>query len=364
MNIMALDLGKYKTVSCTCDTETGELVYRTVKTTPAALESLFAECVVQRVVLEIGPAAGWVGDLAAGGGMAVEVANPNHEGWRWRNVKSKTDRKDAYKLIRLSLMGQLPQVYMPSPGVRQWRSLIAYRQKLIDRRTAIKNGIRSILERQGIAMSSGHAAWTVRGLCYLQGLTGPLLRADLDELWRGELDEELTALLRLERRVIEVEKKLDALGRSSRQVRLLRTIPGVGPRLAEALVATIDNPHRFRCGKDVSSYIGLVPRQYQSGATDYHGRITRQGNALVRRLLVEVSWIALRYNPWIHQLYHRIKGDSDTRKNKAIVAVARRLLVRAWAMLRDQTAWRDPTCPSGRQALEPDPHTRQAQPAA
>ena len=69
----------------------------------------------------------------------------------------------------------------------------------------------------------------------------------------------------------------------------LRTIPGVGPRLSEALVVALDDPHRFSSGKQVGRYFGLVPRQYQSGASDRQGRITGEGNQLLRRLLVEVA---------------------------------------------------------------------------
>ena len=135
---------------------------------------------------------------------------------------------------------------------------------------------------------------------------------------------------------------MNAIGRADHYVRLLRTIPGVGPRLAETIVAVIDDPHRFGNGKEVASYAGLVPRQYQSGTSDRHGRITHQGNALLRKLLVEVSWISLRYNPWVQMIYHRVKGGSQKRKSIAIVAVARRLLVRAWAMMRDDTKWKMP----------------------
>jgi hypothetical protein len=119
----------------------------------------------------------------------------------------------------------------------------------------------------------------------------------------------------------------------------LRTIPGVGPRTAEILVACIDDPHRFENGRQVSAYFGLVPRQFQSGETDRNGRITKRGNPLARTILVECAWASLRYNPWAKGVYERIRGQQKTRKKKAGVALARKIAVISWAMLRDEKDW-------------------------
>ena len=141
---------------------------------------------------------------------------------------------------------------------------------------------------------------------------------------------------------VSVEQKLNALGKEDPKIRLLRTIPGVGARLSEALVAVIDDPRRFRDGKQVSSYLGMVPRLYESGQMSRNGHITRAGNAMLRGLLVEVSWLALRWNPYLAEMYKRIRGGSKSRSKVAIVAVARHLLVMAWAMLRKNQPWRAP----------------------
>ena len=109
----------------------------------------------------------------------------------------------------------------------------------------------------------------------------------------------------------------------------------MGLRLAELLVALFDDPHRFGSGRQVGSYLGLVPRQFQSGAMDRHGRITRHGNPLARALLVEVAWLGLRWNGRLRAIYERVHRGSRARRKVAIVAVARRLAVFAWAMLRD-----------------------------
>ena len=123
-------------------------------------------------------------------------------------------------------------------------------------------------------------------------------------------------------------------------VQILQTTPGVGPRTAEAVVAYLGDPQRFATGKQVSAYAGLVPRQYQSGETDRRGRITRRGPALLRKLLVECAWVMLRYNGWARAVYQRL-SRGKAHKKQAIVALARKLLVRCWAMLRDRSPWRD-----------------------
>jgi transposase len=98
--------------------------------------------------------------------------------------------------------------------------------------------------------------------------------------------------------------------------------------------------------RHVGAYVGLTPRRYQSGQSDRQGRISRAGNVQLRTLLIEVAWIGLRYNPWMRQVYESVRRGSVARKKTAIVAVARRLLVVCWAMLRDGTTWQDPTQPA------------------
>jgi len=344
MKILALDLGKYKTTACVYHTDSQATSYHTFKTTPFVLFNEVERCGPDRVVFEVGTAAGWVHDVVRQfDGLEIEVANPNHEGWRWRHVKRKTDRLDALKLARLSAVGQLPKVYMPSPAVRERRALIRYREQLIARRTRIKNTIRSLLHRQGRRMPSGHAAWTQRFLATLQTLACEWSQVDMNDLWRATLGEELGSLEQVRQRLARVEAKLDAMGRQDADTRLLQTIPGVGPRLAETIVAVIDDPHRFATGREVASYAGLTPRQFQSGQMDRAGRISKQGNGLLRKLLVEVGWLTLRYNPHLAAFYRRVHHGSPGRRKIAVVAVARKLLVTAWAMLRDKRCWSPPS---------------------
>jgi transposase len=340
MKILALDLGKSKSAVCILDTAEMKERYTTIPTKPFALVNVLERERPGMVVLEVGTLAGWVHDVVADQGCRVAVANPNHEGWRWRNVKRKSDRLDALKLAKLSAAGQLPTVYMPAVSVREHRALIQYRSQLVGRRTRIKNTIRSLVARQGRGMASGAAGWTQKELAVLRGWCKPLEEVTAEELWRGQLHEELKALEQIEDQLLRVEGKLDQLGRADERIVRLQTIPCVGPRTAEMLVAVLDDPHRFKSLKEVGSYVGLTPRQYQSGQMDRSGGISKQGHRQLRRMLVEVSWLALRYNPPLRAVYERLCRGSPSRRKIAIVAVARKLLIIAWAMLRDGTTWR------------------------
>ena len=339
MKILALDIGKYKSVGCDYEAETGRHSFATVATTPQALHDLLVEREPDRVVIEICSIAGWICDLVRTLGIEIQVANTSDERWSWRKVKQKNDRRDALKAAQLSAVNQLRPVHVPRLEIRQWRALIAYRQQLVRRRTKIKNHTRDLLQREGVILLRGRKAWTQMGMAALQELVKPLSESSLNELWRGELGVELAQLKELQQQIEVVEAKLDELGAADARVRLLRTIPGVGPRLAEAIVTMFGDPRRFGSGREVSAYVGMVPKQFDSGETERSGRITRQGNRLVRSLLVEVAWASLRHNAWARQCYQRIHGGKKSRKKTAIVAVGRKLLVRCWGMLRHQTPW-------------------------
>jgi transposase len=339
MKILALDLGKFKTVACAYEAETARHRFATVATTPQAIHDLIVALEPDRVVIEICSIAGWVCDLVRALGIEIQVANTSEEVWRWRKVRRKNDRRDALKAAQLSAVNQVREVYVPEKEMRQWRALITYRQRLVQRRTKIKNHIRDLLQREGEMMARRQGAWTLRGLAQLEELVQPLSSVETDELWRGELALELTQLRAVQQQLDTVEEKLNVLGAADARVQLLRTIPGVGPRLAEAIVTLLVDPNRFGKAGEVSAYIGMVPKELDSGETERRGRITRQGNRIVRSLLVEVTWLGLRHNPWVRENYQRISGGKKSRKKIAVVAVGRKLLVRCWAMLRDGTPW-------------------------
>lgn len=339
MKILALDLGKYKTVGCTYESESGVHQFQRTFTSPADLQRLVQEIKPDRVVIEVCSIAGWVCDLMGRLGIAVQVANTSDDAWRWRKVKQKDDRRDALKAARLSAVNQVREVYIPPIAVREWRALITYRRHLVGRRTKIKNHIRDLLVREGQILARGSRCWTKLGQEVLTSMARPLAEVGGAELWRGELWEELQQLQMVQARIASVEEKLNAIGEADQRVQLLRTIPGVGPRLAEAIVALLDQPQRFRKASQVGGYVGMVPKAFDSGESERRGHITRQGSGLVRSLLVEVAWAGLRHNAWMRRTYQRLSGGKKARRKIAIVAVGRKLLVRCWAMLRDNRAW-------------------------
>lgn len=342
MVILAIDLGKTKSLACWFRAEDNTHEFRTVPTRPGDFHTLLTDRPVDRVVIEICDAAGWIVDLCRTLGIPVQVANTCREAWRWKNVKNKCDRGDALKLARLSAMNQLSPVHVPAKAVREWRALILYRHKLVDRRTAVRNAIHSILVAQGMAMPGRRSMWSDDSMSELRGLARPLGECTTEELWRGHLQLELEQLDALCRRIAELDQKLDAIGEADARVRRLRSIPGVGPRLSELVVAMIDDPHRFANARQVGAYAGLVPRRYQSGEMDRSGRISKAGCGKLRKLLIEIAWGMLRHNRHGREVFNRISKGQKTRRKQAAVALGRKVLCWCWAVLRDGTEWREP----------------------
>ena len=161
--ILALDLGKFNSVLCVYDPVTHAHHFLNVQTTPQTIHDLLVahqddddddddDPAATLLVIETCDVAGWVHDIAVALGIHVAVANPAHEAWRWTRVKRRTDKDDALKLAKLAVLGQLPTAHMPSPQQRQRRRLVHYRRVLVDRRTQIKNQIRSIFSQQGLSL--------------------------------------------------------------------------------------------------------------------------------------------------------------------------------------------------------------------
>ena len=220
MRIVAIDLGKFKSVVCDYDSENGEHKFRTLRSQPQEIHDLLVEYEPGRVVIETGKQTGWVYDLATALGIEVQVANTNHDIWRWNMNTTKTDRSDALKLARLSALGQLPQAHIPSQEVRQWRSLIEYRHSLVERRTAIKNSIRAILEKEGIAWPSSRAGWSMKSMERLGKLSQTLGDREDESLWQGQLGVELVLLESVEKALSAVTAKLDKIGTWKKAVKL------------------------------------------------------------------------------------------------------------------------------------------------
>ena len=337
--ILAIDLGKFNSVFCWYDPDNRAEAFRTVATTPDDLRRELLHQPVARVVFEACSQAGWVHDLCEELALPALVASTTGAAWQWKHVKRKTDRDDARKLARLAAVGEVQAVPVPPRAVRQWKSLIGLRKRLVAERVRGQNRIRGLLVSQGLPAPMGARAWTAVGLAGIGQLDRPLADCGPDDLWRGELHLLLERLRGLGEQTAAVEARLDALAAGDARVALLLTAPGVGVRTAEVIAAYLPDAKRFRSADEVGAYAGLVPRQYQSGQTDRRGRITRRGPKLLRAALVECAWCSLRYNPWARETWLRLQANGLSKK-KAVVALARKLLVRCWAILRTGQPWR------------------------
>jgi transposase len=343
MKILAIDLAKAKSLFCWFDTVDQSQSFKTILSTPQAFNEAFVEKPVDRVVIEVCDMAGWIMDLCESLSLSIQVVNANTEAWRWKNVKSKTDKTDAVKLARLSASNDVKLVYVPDRATRHWRGVILYRHRLVERRTRIKNSIHALLVAEGRAMKAGPEMWKPDSISRLRELAKPIGECSKDQLWAGHLWMELEQLDDIEEQIVMLDKKLNEIGDADKQVRRLRTIPGVGPRLGELVVAVIDDPHRFKNARQVGAYAGLTPRRYQSGQMDRSGRISKAGCGKLRKLLLEIAWGMLKHNPRGQKVFTGISKGQKTRRKQAATALGRRVLVWCWAMLRDGTDWRDPT---------------------
>jgi len=338
--ILAIDLGKFKSVGCLYDPATNQHTFQTIATTPATVHDLLVATSPALLVMEACNVCGWISDLAESLSIRVCVANTNGEAWKWKRVKRKTDREDALKLAKLCATDQLPLVHVPKLAVRQHRSLIKHRHALIDRRTGIKNTIRSLLDAQGLSLPGRSRGWTIESISELKKLSRDLSECEANNLWRGQLDLELKLLEAVQQLIKEADKKLDALAAKNERVVRLKTIPQVGSRLAELVVTTLDDAKRFKNARQVSAYAGLVPKQYQSGQMNRLGRITGQGPGLLRRVLVQVAWgLQRREGTRGRAVFERLCHGQRTRRKQAAVALARKILIWCWALLRDGTVW-------------------------
>lgn len=250
-------------------------------------------------------------------------------------TKKKNDRVDAKKLATLLFLDQVPAIHVPSIDVRAWRSLIEFRSRLVAKRTRVKNGLRAICRTHGIRLPSGKTLWSRRGLTLLDHQEFPHRAAALE---RDLLMDELRHACE---RVKRIEAELEVIARKHPGVALLQTIPGVGPRTAEAFAAYVDRAKRFGGVKKVASYFGLVPCQDQSGDSNRLGHITREGPATMRRLLTEASWQGVKNSPQIRARYERIHGGNPERRKIALVAIGHYLVRVMFAMLRRGEAWNE-----------------------
>jgi len=264
----------------------------------------------------------------------VVVAHPGQLRLIFRS-RNKNDRNDAERLAKLLYLGETPTVHVPSLDVRTWRELIHCRSQVIAKRTRAKNALRALLRGAGVVPPRNPGLWTKKGLAWLRQLE---LATFSQQLRRDLLLEEVEGLNRQVRRI---EQELNRRAQQTPAVARLRSIPGVGIRTAEAVAAYIDDPHRFRHAKAVGRYFGLVPCQDQSGDRNRLGHITREGPAVVRQLLAEAAWQAVRRSPTVRAFFERAQRGDPQRKKIAVVATAHYLVRVMWALLKRGTVWQE-----------------------
>jgi transposase len=261
----------------------------------------------------------------------VVVANPKQIRWIFRS-RRKNDRIDAEKLAKLLYLGEVPTVHVPDVEVQDWRGMIAFRRRMVAKRSAAKTALRALLRDCGI--ESPKRLWTRKGMAWLDTIEfdRPLAAIRRDEL----LDD----VRRGDAKIKRLEKELNRIAEASPAVQMLLDIPGIGLRTAEAFVAHVDDPHRFRRTKCIGAYFGLVPCEDSSAGVHRRGHITKECPAGVRHLLVEAAWQVVRRCPEMRAYFERVqRGDKDRRKI-ALVATAHRLARAMLAMLQTGEAWR------------------------
>jgi len=326
MNIIGCDLHTRYQVIAWMNEETGEVVTR-------------------RLEHEAGEARSFYRSLPAGARVGMEATFPalwfermlaefSHELWvgdaaeiRARAVRAqKTDTRDAEPLLSLLLTDRFPRLWVPSPAERDLRQLLVHRNKVVRMRTAVKNQLPAMALSQGLCRRG--KLWSARGQTELKGLG--LLP------WASRRRQELLGMLgQLDGSIGELDQAVEAAARSRAEVVLLQTHPGVGPVVGLAFVLTRGPVERFPHSKRVVSYLGLNPREHSSGGRQRLGAISQQGNPMMRGLRVEAAQTAARFDPELRRCYQRLKLRRAS--GVAKVAMARKLAVRLYWMLRSQT---------------------------
>ncbi len=271
--------------------------------------------------------------LLVGDASAIHASAPREQ---------RTDKRDARHILRLLVENRFPSVWQPSAGNEEQRQLLMHRCRLVRMRTRIKNQLDSIAKSEGL---TGSRSWSGKRRQQIEAL--PLTG------WYAERRADLLLLLDgLEQRIQPLDRAVEAAAKQDAAARLLMTHPGVGPVISLAYVLVVGDWRRFPRGKQVGSYLGLIPSEASSGRRQQQmGHITKQGNTLLRWLLVEAATTAQRYDASWHRQYVRLSMNKH--HGVAKVAIAHKLAVRLYWMLR-----------SGRdyeQMMERGSHARQSE---
>ena len=264
----------------------------------------------ERLLAELGHKL-WIGDAAK-----IRASTDRQQ---------KTDRRDAHLLLDLLEQERFPKIWVPTPAERDVRQLLLHRAKLVRVRTQVKNQLQALALNQ--CVQRRWKLWTAVGRKQLENL--PLLA------WASRRRTELLKLLdELDGSITALDGAVCQEANTRPAVRRLMTHPGVGPITALAFTLTLGPAERFRRGKQVASYFGLIPREHSSGGKQHLGHISKQGSSFVRGLLVEAAQSAVRHEPQLRREYQRL----SQRRCRALakVAIARKLAVRLYWMLRGE----------------------------
>lgn len=255
--------------------------------------------------------------------------------------KVKTDKRDAVKLARYLAGGLLKEVYVPPKTIVSDRQVLRLRNDHQKKLSRVKNQIRSLLQLHGIVKPDWAGTnWTKKHVSWLSTITfeEPGLQFTLDHY----LEE-----YRFYRsKLASLTNKLRHLSRDEtyrQQYKILSSCPGIGLITAMTFLLELYEIVRFSSAQKLSSYIGLTPSQHSSGEHVRLGHITREGNAHIRRVLVESAWTVIRHEPFLREKYHRIRAKGTNGK-KAIVGVARSLAVRLRRCLIDEVTYEVGIC--------------------
>jgi transposase len=308
------------------DTQTGECGERRLGHSDGEAERFYRDLKLRgirtRVGLEATGYSRWFERLL--GELGIEVWIGDAAEIKTKRVRrQKTDRQDAQLLLKLMLEDRFPRIWVPAPENRDLRQLLWHRHRLVQMRTRIMNQL------QALAMNEGKRwkkkLWSEQGRAALEKL--PLAP------WASRRRQDLVELLdRMNPTIEELTAAVEQEAKKRPEVLRLMTHPGVGPLTALAFVLIIGTPERFRCGKQIGSYIGLIPSEDSSAGHQRLGHISKQGNTLLRFLLVEAAQAAARCNPDWRRRYVHLAMRRE--KNIAKVAMGRRLAVRLYWMWR------------------------------
>jgi transposase len=329
---IGMDVDINKTVCCIISGPGDPGRYQTIATDVAAMQE-FLRCEREggyktHVVFEVRGEAGWFYDNLEGCADEVVVCNPAKATWIYRTSK-KNDKIDARKLAILLMMGVIPRVHMPPKKIRDCRCLILHRRVQVGRVTGVKSRIKAVLRSQGFGRPAHKGSWwkQVNREWMREVSTGGI------EIWRIRLSDELAHLEMMESQVRSTTQRLDAYLADQAGGKLLMSIPGVGPRTAEAVLSYTDDVKRFDSSKEFFAYFGMTPKLDESGSCRRVGHISKKGPSVVRWLLCESSWIAKRKSPSLKAFFDRVTGGQPKRRKVANVAVGRKLLSIMRAML-------------------------------